>query len=335
MEQVTSNQTITAPQILFVDDEATAVKYFQRAINSLAPVVTGSSVEEGKRLLDAHAQTLLVLVSDQRMPGGYGNELLLYARTKYPNIVRILTTAYSELEQTVEAVNLGQIHRYIQKPWEIAAIRMELRQALDLANLRKEHTQLLREKMMVWKKMIISNRIGTLYALCSSLAASANLLPVNAYLSAAYNAGISFPAEPDWHAMDYVDIVSVEAIRSANFGHAVSRRLAEIRSRYHDRHHKDLLQVLVELSDGRFQLNAAGITTDSNIENFAEFLETRSDAVISEQHVSWLAFLIWLHDAGYSIQIAKAGSSIQLSLESSVAPASPSTLTDWMVRLSA
>lgn len=105
MEQVITNQTITAPQILFVDDEATAVKYFQRA----APVVTGSSVEEGKRLLDEHASTLLVLVSDQRMPGGYGNELLLYARTKYPHIVRILTTAYSELEQTVKAVNQGQI----------------------------------------------------------------------------------------------------------------------------------------------------------------------------------------------------------------------------------
>ena len=51
------------PAILFVDDEATAVKYFQRAIGALAPVVTGGSVEEGKTLLDAHADRVAVLVS--------------------------------------------------------------------------------------------------------------------------------------------------------------------------------------------------------------------------------------------------------------------------------
>ena len=335
MEQAISNQAITAPQILFVDDEATAVKYFQRAINSLAPVVTGSSVEEGKRLLDTHAQTLLVLVSDQRMPGGYGNELLLYARTKYPNIVRILTTAYSELEQTVEAVNQGQIHRYIQKPWEIAAIRMELRQALDLANLRKEHEQLLREKMMVWKRMIISNRIGSLYSLTASIAVSTDFTPVNIYLSAAYTAGMTLPVEPDWHAMDYSDIVSVEASRSASFGHAVSRSLAGIRSLYQDRSASDGLRVLAELIKDSLQIADDGISAVSNVENFAEFLQARSDAAISDQHVTWLAFLIWLHDAGYALKIAKTGSGIQLLLESAVEPAPANELTNWIVRLSA
>ena len=137
------------PAILFVDDEATAVKYFQRAIGQLAPVVTGASVEEGKALLDAHADSLAVLISDQRMPGEFGNELLRYARERYPHIVRILTTAYSELEQTVEAVNQGQIHRYIRKPWDITALRMELKQALELAGLRKERDQLVREKLVV------------------------------------------------------------------------------------------------------------------------------------------------------------------------------------------
>lgn len=87
-----TDSTTPAPEILFVDDEATAVKYFQRAVGTLASVATAGSVEEGKQMLDAHADTISVLVSDQRMPGAYGNELLFYARDKYPHIVRILTT---------------------------------------------------------------------------------------------------------------------------------------------------------------------------------------------------------------------------------------------------
>jgi two-component system probable response regulator PhcQ len=333
MEQVISNQAITAPQILFVDDEATAVKYFQRAINSLAPVITGSSVEEGKRLLDKHAATLLVLVSDQRMPGGYGNELLLYALTKYPHIVRILTTAYSELEQTVEAVNQGQIHRYIQKPWEISAIRMELKQALDLANLRKEHAHLLREKMMVWKKLIVSNRIGTLYALCASLAAATDALPVENYLSIAHRAGITLPAEPDWHAMDYSDIVSVESLRSGQFGHDVRKSLEAIRKNHQNGQGADGLGVLAEVLKGKVEISGNGIAAFSDMQNFAEFLEARSDAKISTQHASWLAFLIWLHDAGYALRLKNLESGVQFTLEPFVTTNAPDSLANWIGQL--
>jgi two-component system probable response regulator PhcQ len=333
MEQVIGNQAITAPQILFVDDEATAVKYFQRAINSLAPVITGSSVEEGKRLLDQHAGTLLVLVSDQRMPGGYGNELLLYALTKYPHIVRILTTAYSELEQTVEAVNQGQIHRYIQKPWEISAIRMELKQALDLANLRKEHAHLLREKMMVWKKLIVSNRIGTLYALCASLAASMDALSIEAYLSTAHSAGITLPTEPDWHAMDYSDIVSVESMRSGQFGYAVRKSLEEIRQNYHNSQATDGLRVLTEVLKGKVQISENGVAAFSDMQNFAEFLEARSDAQVSAQHASWLAFLIWLHDAGYTLQLKNLETGVQFTMQPFFAPNAQVSLVKWFDRL--
>ena len=87
----TSKPGMSGPAILYVDDEATALKYFQRALGTLAPIHTAASVEEGKRLLDEHADSIAVLVSDQRMPGAYGNELLVYAWDKYPHIIRILT----------------------------------------------------------------------------------------------------------------------------------------------------------------------------------------------------------------------------------------------------
>jgi two-component system probable response regulator PhcQ len=316
------------PLILFVDDEPTAVKYFQRAIDSLAPVITASTVEDGKRMLDEHAQTLLVLVSDQRMPGGYGNELLQYARQKYPHVVRILTTAYSELEHTVEAVNQGQILRYIQKPWEIAALRMELKQALDLATLRKDHAKLLREKLIVLQKQTLANRVGTLHILCASLAGPEQL-PVENYLSAAAAVGV-IPPEPDWLLMDYSDLVSAEAWRSGQFGHDLSSRLVEIRQRYQGWRAEDGLKLLAELLEDRGELSGDGTAVILDERIFAEFLESPSNVSVSPQHVSWLAFLLWLHGLGWSLKLAKLESGTHCSLENSTKQIAQERLSQWI-----
>lgn len=320
---------ISGPTILFVDDEANAVKYFQRAIDSLAPVVVASTVEEGKRLLDEHAHTLAVVVSDQRMPGGYGNELLHYARTRYPHMVRILTTAYSELGDTVEAVNQGQIHRYIQKPWEISALRMELKQALELATLRKDHEHLLREKLMVRQKQTVSNRIGTLYTLCASLSGPDNFLPIEDYLSAAAMAGVT-PPQPDWLLMDYSDLVSAEARRSGQFGHALGNRLAEIRQRHPDSRGEDALGLLPDIMDGKAQISGDGTALFPDGRLLGEFLETPCDAPVSPQHASWLAFLIWLHGLGWSSHVTKLEAGLQCRLAPSAVPASPARLAEWI-----
>lgn len=307
---------ISAPLILFVDDEVTAVKYFQRAIDSLAPVVTAGSVEEGKFLLDKHASTLAVLVSDQRMPGASGNELLLYAHTYHPHIIRVLTTAYSELEQTIEAVNQGQIHRYIQKPWEISTLRMELKQSLDLAALRREHAQLLREKMIVRQQQIVANRIGALYALCASLAEAGYPTPVDDYLRAIVLVGAK-PAEPDWLLMDYAELISAEAYRSGQFGYDVHHQLAEMNQRYADRRGEDALQLLSDMMGDKVQISGTEVVFVDE-QNLAEFLESSSDKLVSSQHVSWLVFLIWLQRMGWSLKLDKQESGLRGRLEKSV-----------------
>lgn len=318
-----------APLILFVDDEATAVKYFQRAIDSLAPVVTANTVEEGKGMLDKYSKTLAVLVSDQRMPGGYGNELLHYARTQYPHIVRILTTAYSELAHTVEAVNQGEIHRYIQKPWEISALRMELKQALELAALRKDHDHLIREKLMVRQMQTISNRIGTLYALCACLFRPEHFSPLENYLTAASSAGVK-PPEPDWLLMDYSDLVSAEAQRSGHFGYAVRTRLAEIMQRHPDSTGDDALKLLPEILDIKAEIKADGTALFPEGRIFAEFLESPSNAPVSPPHASWLAFLIWLHGMGRSLHITKQGPGLQFRLDTGAQVVSTARMAAWI-----
>jgi two-component system probable response regulator PhcQ len=301
---------VNSPLILFVDDEETAVKYFQRAIGALAPVVTAGSVAEGKRMLDQYADTLAVLVSDQRMPGGYGNELLHYARERYPHMVRILTTAYSELEQTIEAVNQGQIHRYIQKPWDITVLRMELKQSLDLAGLRKEHGGLLQEKLEVRQKQLVSSRIGTLHTLCMGLLGRGHDAPLETYLSAAHKIGVTSPV-PNWAQLDYFDLVSVEATRSGEFGWALRMRLQQLQQRYQTKTLDQALEVMLELLPGKVQPGTAGGVILIDEANLSEFLAAPIATPVSNEHISWLAYLLWLDGLNASLQISRSEVGLQ------------------------
>ena len=316
------------PTILYVDDEANALKYFQRAIAPLADVLTATSVEEGKRILDEHADRIAVLVSDQRMPGAYGNELLSYAWDRHPHIVRILTTAYSELEHTVEAVNQGQIHRYIQKPWDIAALRMELKQALELARLRNEHAQLLREKLMVRQRQAVANRIGTLYTLCASLAGPEQQLPVEAYLSAALTAGVT-PPEPDWLLMDYADLVSSEAFRSTAFGAAVRQQLEALEREHPGRGVEQAIDMLLPVFGPALQ-NQGGTALFLDGRLLTEFLETPTTTPVSAIHAFWLASLLWLARRGWSLQLNKAEQGLQGKLVQAEPALTPDHLAAWI-----
>jgi len=307
MSHTIANQT-PPPAILFVDDEATAVKYFERAIGSIAPVVTGASVDDGKAMLDAHASSLAVLVSDQRMPGEHGNELLRYARERYPHIVRILTTAYSELDQTVEAVNQGQIHRYIKKPWDISALRMEMKQALELSGLRKERDELVREKLGVLQTHTVATRIGVVHTLCASLIGPGRFQPVETYLTGTELAGTR-NAEPDWRRMDYADLVHAESECSGSFGHAVGTRLAQLRAQTAGRGVADALPVLMDVLGATVRGNGEALfwTSPSTL---SEFLTRPVGHAVSAEHAAWLACLLWLEEAGGALQFFREGDAI-------------------------
>jgi two-component system probable response regulator PhcQ len=318
-----------APAILYVDDEATALKYFQRALGSLAPVYTAESVEEGKRMLDLHADDIAVLVSDQRMPGAYGNELLFYSWDRYPHIVRILTTAYSEMEHTVDAVNQGQIHRYIQKPWDIASLRMELKQALSLARLQREHAQLLREKLLVRQKQAVASRIGTLYALAASLAEGTLYGPVESYLSGALSAGLT-PPEPNWLLLDHADLISSEAFRSGAFGCAVRDHLADLEQQHGQSDPSHAFALLAETFGPTFRELGAGQALFLQASQLTEFLETPTEVPVSSQHAFWLACLLWLGKRGVSLQMSCGDDGVKCRMVQADSALTPAQLAAWV-----
>ena len=76
-----------------------------------------------------------VVLTDQRMPGMTGIELLEKVEMEHPDAIRLLITAYSDLQAAEDAINRGHVRRYMRKPWEPETLRAELRDAIDLYNL--------------------------------------------------------------------------------------------------------------------------------------------------------------------------------------------------------
>src|SRR5262245_54910519 len=104
--------------ILYVDDEEKSLKYFARALAEHFRIFTASSAAEGIKVLEEHKDEIGVLMTDQRMPGEKGTWLLEKARQLRPRVIRILATAYADMDAAIAAVNTGAIYKYITKPWD-------------------------------------------------------------------------------------------------------------------------------------------------------------------------------------------------------------------------
>ncbi|AXA90759.1 response regulator [Massilia sp. YMA4] len=316
----------TLPLILYVDDEEGARKYFQRALQSQATVLTAASVDEGKTLLTQHGDAISVLVSDQRMPGAYGNALLFHAWERHPQIVRVLTTAYSELAQTIEAVNQGRIHRYLPKPWDITTLRLEMKQAADLASLRRRHDRLLGEKLASRRREVLANRIGLLYGLC--LADGPQGAALDAYLSGALCARVA--AAPAWLLDDYAQLASADACRAAGLARAVRGHVAALDAR--GAAPAQALALLAEVFGSTCHLNRDGAVVLSEPAVLAEYLDGSPDAAVSSRHAAWLALLLFLARRGTGVLLTSSAAGVQCRLAGAGDPPTRAALASWIAR---
>ena len=119
------------PTLLFVDDEERIVNLLRMMFRGEYQVLTATSGKEALETLAKHR--VEVLVSDQRMPGMLGVELLAEARKRSPATMRILLTGYSDLAAIVGSVNDGEVFRFINKPWNHEEIKTIIRAATDAA----------------------------------------------------------------------------------------------------------------------------------------------------------------------------------------------------------
>ncbi|MCU0721145.1 MAG: response regulator [Pirellula sp.] len=156
-------------EILYVDDEPQALKYFSMLYGKQFVIATANSADEALEYIEANHQRVGVLVTDQRMPGRTGVQLMEQVKTRYPNIVRILITAFSELDAAIQSVNEGGAFRYLTKPVNEREMIGTLLRALEHYNALSARDQLMREKLSVLHRLIVMDRVRGLATAATAL----------------------------------------------------------------------------------------------------------------------------------------------------------------------
>lgn len=130
----------SALPVLVVDDEQDNLDAFRLAFRRSFNLSFARGGAEALAMLDAVQPA--VVVSDQRMPGTSGLELLAAIRERRPTTVGVLLTAYTDLPLLLDAIHSGAVHRYVQKPWDAAELGLVLTQCLERYAMVEENAEL-------------------------------------------------------------------------------------------------------------------------------------------------------------------------------------------------
>lgn len=149
-----------AYKILIVDDEPANLRSLERLFRTEYEVLTAGSGAEALDLLGQHDVALLI--TDQRMPEMTGIELLQRTVPLRPRMVRMVLTGYTDVEALVEAINCGQVYRYVGKPWNNDELKLTVKRALEHYETNKTHYELglMNERLVSTIKEI--QRVATL-----------------------------------------------------------------------------------------------------------------------------------------------------------------------------
>lgn len=155
-----SDARLSPYHILYVDDEEKALHYFKEIFGDEYTIHTANNAVDGFRILQQYGTQIGLLLTDQRMPGPSGVELMEHARKLNPNLVRILVTAYTDYQAAVDAVNSGRCFRYLHKPWDPEELTVVIKHALDYYHALIEREQLLVEKADTVRHMLSADKIS-------------------------------------------------------------------------------------------------------------------------------------------------------------------------------
>ena len=140
---VTEPNPMTAspkPKLLVVDDEQDNLDLLYRTFRREFTVFLADG---GIRALEILAQEgeMAAIISDQRMPEMKGTEFLKQTVSDFPDTVRIVLTGYTDVADLIEAINSGQVHKYITKPWEPEQLKLVIAEAIQNYDLHKKRSQ--------------------------------------------------------------------------------------------------------------------------------------------------------------------------------------------------
>lgn len=132
--------------VLCVDDDENILHSLKRLLRKEGyQFLTATNGAEGLKLLEDF--NIHLVISDQRMPGMTGTELLARTRENYPDIIRIVLTGYTEVDSITESINKGHIYKFILKPWNDQNLKLEIKKGLEQYDL-VQSNRLLHEKVL-------------------------------------------------------------------------------------------------------------------------------------------------------------------------------------------
>ncbi|OGR01237.1 MAG: hypothetical protein A2511_15040 [Deltaproteobacteria bacterium RIFOXYD12_FULL_50_9] len=129
-------------RILYIDDEEINLINFKHTFEDEYEILTATTGEYALKLLKQVGEVALV-ITDQRMPGMTGFEVLQNVCEQFPDSVRMVITAYSDVDYLVNAINRGQVYRYLFKPWNELELRTSVKQAVEYFQIRKKNAKLM------------------------------------------------------------------------------------------------------------------------------------------------------------------------------------------------
>lgn len=137
--------------ILYVDDEENNLLSFKASFRRYFTIFTAQSAEEAKQILNNNE--IHILITDQRMPVTLGTELLAQAAIDFPDQIRILLTGFTDIEALKDAVNRGQIFRYLEKPWNDLDLKKTIEDSYQVYQIKKEQ-EALNQKILLTNEQL-------------------------------------------------------------------------------------------------------------------------------------------------------------------------------------
>jgi len=200
----------STPLVVYVDDERTNRIVFEQSLSEF----NVRTVADGPAALEVLANNdVAVLITDMRMPRMNGEELLRIAKEKFPQTIRMVVTAYSDVDPILRAINEGLVARYIIKPWERAELIQVLRWACEAWTFSRDsaalHRRLLETERLAtlgsMAGMLVHDLRQPLISLLVNIGHLADLSQHTSTIVKAIEQSADIPDEDKEHLIDYVE----------------------------------------------------------------------------------------------------------------------------------
>jgi len=153
-------------KILVVDDEPANLRLLRRVLGDEYETFTADGGPQALKILESEDVSLII--TDQRMPGMSGVQLLEASLALRPDAIKILLTGYTDVQALIDAINSGRVYKYIPKPWDADELKLTVRRALETFELKKHNEQLvsdLRSSLLQFEEL----SMATIRALADAL----------------------------------------------------------------------------------------------------------------------------------------------------------------------